>query len=66
MIRVMMLQNDPTPPDVPRDVRYGDVFGVIERLKRERARFSCFGMSCGMTLLVLLVIAAAIYLIVSS
>jgi len=58
--------NDLTPPDVPRDVRSGDVFGTIERLKHEQARFSCLGMSCGTTLLVLLAIAAVIYYIASS
>jgi len=53
--------NDLTPPEVPRDVRSGDVFGTIERLRRERSRFSCLGMGCGTTLLVTLVIAAVIY-----
>lgn len=55
--------NDLTPPEVPRDVRSGDVFGTIERLKRERSRFNCLGMGCGTTLLGLLVIAAVIYFI---
>ncbi len=58
-----MTQNDLSPSDVPSDVRSGDVFGAIDRLKRERARFSCLGMSCGATLLVLLIIAAVIYYI---
>jgi hypothetical protein len=61
----MMTQNDLLPADVPRDVRSGDAFGVIERLKRERAHFNCLGMSCGMILLVLLVIAAVTYYIVA-
>ena len=58
--------DDLTPPEVSRDVRSGDVFGTIERLKRERSRFSCLGMSCGTTLLVMLAIAAVIYYIASS
>lgn len=40
-----------------------DIFGTIERFKRQRARFSCFGMSCGVTALVLLAVAVAIYFI---
>jgi len=55
--------NDLTPPEVPRDVRSGDVFGTVERLKGERSNFNCFGMGCGMTVLVLIVIGAVIYYI---
>lgn len=58
--------NDLTPPDLPRDVRTGDVFGAIDRLKRERTRFSCLGMGCGTTVLVLIAIAAVIYYAASS
>jgi hypothetical protein len=58
--------NDLTPPEVPRDVRSGDVFGTIERFKRGRSSFSCLGMGCGTTLLVMLVIAAVIYYIAHS
>jgi hypothetical protein len=61
-----MAQSELTPPEVPHDVRSGDALSVIERLKQERAQFSCLGMGCGTTLLVLLVIAAAIYYLVRS
>lgn len=43
-----------TPPDIPRDVREGYVWSAIERMKRERSYFSCFGMSCATTVLALL------------
>lgn len=43
-----------------------DIFGTIERFRRQRARFSCFGMSCLTTVLVLLVIAGAVYFIVTA
>jgi hypothetical protein len=58
-----MASNDPDVPDIPRDVRDGDVFGVVERLKRENAQFSCFGMSCGMTVAVLIAVAVLAYVI---
>jgi hypothetical protein len=38
-----------------------DPISTVERFKRQRASFSCFGMSCGTTLLVLLAIAAAVW-----
>lgn len=57
-----MLQDDPQPPPIPREVRYGgDVFGTIRRFKNERGRFSCCGMSCGATILALVIAAIAIY-----
>lgn len=58
-----MASNDPEVPDIPRDVRDGNVFGVVERLKRERAQFSCFGMSCGMTVTALIALAVLAYVI---
>jgi hypothetical protein len=41
-----------------------DPFAVIERFRRQRATFNCFGMGCGTTLLVLLATATAIWWLV--
>lgn len=40
-----------------------DPISMVERFKRQRSTFSCLGMGCGTTLLVLLAIAAAIWLL---
>jgi hypothetical protein len=40
-----------------------DPIAMVERFKRQRSTFNCFGMGCGTTLLVLLAIIAAIWLL---